>query len=159
MPIAVRPMHSTELDAAVAVWRDANIARGAPHGPERVARVREKLTEPAAMPFVAIDAAVLGMVLAEPGRLDRGGGALDPALLHVSMVFVHPTAQGQGIGGDLVRHIFAVARAAGFQRVDLWTGDANTHARKLYERIGMSLTGATEPGRWRSQVRYERWVG
>jgi ribosomal protein S18 acetylase RimI-like enzyme len=98
------------------------------------------------------------MTLAEPGRLDRGRGELDPTLLHVSMVFVHPRAQGHGIGGHLIRHVFAVARSGGFQRVDLWTGEANTHARKLYERVGMTLTGETEPGRWRDQVRYERVI-
>jgi hypothetical protein len=37
-------MCPTELDAAVNVWREANIARGAPHGPERTARIRAKLS-------------------------------------------------------------------------------------------------------------------
>jgi ribosomal protein S18 acetylase RimI-like enzyme len=159
MTVVVGSMRSNDLDAAVAVWREANIARGAPHGPERVARVREKLIEPAALPFVARDAAVVGMALAEPGRFDRGRGELDRTLLHVAMVFVHPSAQGQGIGGHLIRHIFTLARSGGFQRVDLWTGEANAHARKLYERVGMTLTGETAPGRWRSQVRYERVIG
>jgi hypothetical protein len=37
-------MRPHELDAAVSVWREANIARGAPHGPERTARICTKLS-------------------------------------------------------------------------------------------------------------------
>lgn len=43
-------MRPDELDAAVSVWREANIARGAPHGLERTARIREKLSAPDAPP-------------------------------------------------------------------------------------------------------------
>jgi hypothetical protein len=79
-----------ELDAAVGVWRQANIARGAPHGPERTARIRAKVSASDALPFVALRPEIVGMVLAESGRFDGGAGELDPSLLHISMVFVHP---------------------------------------------------------------------
>ena len=125
--MTVRRMRVDDLDAAVGVWREANIARGAPHGPERTARVRAKLTAPDALPFVALRPGVVGMALAEPGRFDGGAGELDPSLLHISM---------------------------GYQRVDVWTAEGNGSARKLYERVGMALTGRTEPGRYRLHVQY-----
>ena len=147
-------MRVDESDAAVGVWRAANIARGAPHGPERTARVRAKLTAPDALPFVALRPGVVGMALAEPGRFDGGAGELDPSLLHISMVFVHPAEQGTGIGRALLAHVIDIARAMTYDRVDVWTAEANTAARKLYERVGMTLTGRTEPGRYRLHLQY-----
>jgi ribosomal protein S18 acetylase RimI-like enzyme len=152
--MTVRRMRVDELDAAVGVWREANIARGAPHGPERTARVRAKLTAPDALPFVALRPGVVGMALAEPGRFDGGAGELDLSLLHVSMVFVHPDAQRTGIGRALLLHVIDIARTMGYQRVDVWTAEGNASARKLYERVGMTLTGRTEPGRYRLHLEY-----
>lgn len=60
----LRVMEASDLDGAVRVWQVANIARGKPPGPERVARVVEKLQEPTAMPYVAAsDAGIMGMAL------------------------------------------------------------------------------------------------
>jgi ribosomal protein S18 acetylase RimI-like enzyme len=134
-------MHAHELDAVVGVWREANIARGAPHGPERTARIRAKLSASEALPFVALRPSIVGMALAEPGRFDDGAGEFDPSLLHISMVFVHPAAQRTGVGLPLVRHVFDVARSLNCERVGVWTAEENTPARKLYERAGMTLTG------------------
>jgi GNAT superfamily N-acetyltransferase len=103
-PVNVRRMRPDELDSAVSVWREANIARGAAHGPERTARIREKLSASEALPFVALRPGIVGMALAEPGRFDDGVGEPDPSLLHISMVFVHPTAQRTGVGLPLVLH-------------------------------------------------------
>lgn len=69
---------------------------------------------------------------------DAGGGriaalmSLGPGWLH--HLYAHPDAQGQGIGTRLL----ALARrqdeaAAG---LDLWTFQANTGARRFYERHG-----------------------
>jgi hypothetical protein len=91
-------MRPHELDAAVSVWREANILRGAPHGPERTARIRAKLSASDALPFVALRPGIVGMALAEPGRFDDGAGQPDPSLLHISMVFVRPAAQRTGVG-------------------------------------------------------------
>jgi ribosomal protein S18 acetylase RimI-like enzyme len=149
-------MRPDELDAAVGVWREANIARGAPHGPERTARIREKLSASDALAFVALRPDVLGMALAEPGRFEGGAGELDASLLHVSMVFVHPDAQRTGIGLPLILHVLEVARPLGYERVDVWTAEENTPARGLYERAGMTLTGKSAPFRSGTQLQYER---
>jgi len=147
-------MRPHELDAAVSVWREANIARKAPHGPERWARIREKLSASDALPFVALRPGVVGMTLAEPGRFDDGAGDLDPSLLHISMVFVRPNAQRTGVGLPLVLHILEVADSLGYERVGVWTARENRPARGLYERAGMTLTGKTAPLRSSTQLQY-----
>jgi ribosomal protein S18 acetylase RimI-like enzyme len=144
-----------ELDAVVSVWREANIARGAPHGPERTARIRAKLSAPDALPFVASRPGIVGMALAEPGRFDDGAGDPDPSLLHISMVFVLPTAQRTGVGLPLVLHILEVARSLGYERVGVWTARENTPARRLYERAEMTLTGKTAPIQSSAALQYE----
>jgi ribosomal protein S18 acetylase RimI-like enzyme len=151
----VRSMRPNEIDAAVSVWSEANIARGAPHGPERTARIRAKLSAPDALPFVASRLGIVGMALAEPGRLDDGAGNPDPSLLHISMVFVRPAAQRTGVGLPMVLHILDVARSMSYQRVDIWTARENSPARRLYERAGMTLTGKTASLRSSLSLQYE----
>lgn len=151
----VRSMRPDELDDAVSVWREANIARGAPHGPERTARIRAKLSALDALPFVASRPGIVGMALAEPGRFDDGAGELDPSLLHISMVFVRPAAQRTGVGLPLVLHILDVARSMGYHRVGVWTAQENSPARRLYERAGMTPTDKTTPLRSTLALHYE----
>jgi ribosomal protein S18 acetylase RimI-like enzyme len=143
-----------ELEAAVSVWRAANIARGAPHGAERTARIRAKLSASDALAFVALRPEIVGMALAEPGRLDDGAGGLDPTLLHISMVFVHPAAQETGVGSSLVLDVLDAARSLGYQRVNVWTYSDNTPARRLYEGVGMATTGQTARVLTRTQIQY-----
>jgi len=151
-------MHPEEIDAAISVWREANIARCAPHGPDRSARVRAKLSDPDALPFVATRPGIVGMALAEPGRFNDGAGDTDPSLLHISMVFVRPAEQCTGIGLPLLLHILDVARSMDCQRVGVWTARENLPARRLYERAGMTPTGKTAPFRSGLALQYERDV-
>jgi ribosomal protein S18 acetylase RimI-like enzyme len=154
----VRAMRPNEIDAAISVWHEANVARGAPHGLERTARIRAKLSAPDALPFVALRRDIVGMALAEPGRFDDGAGDLDPTLLHISMVFVRPAAQRTEVGLPLVMHVLDVARSSGYRRVGVWTAQENRAARKLYERAGMTPTGKTTPLRSSVALQYERPV-
>jgi ribosomal protein S18 acetylase RimI-like enzyme len=154
-PVNVRSMRPHEIDAAVSVWREANTVRGAPHGPERTARIRAKLSAPDALPFVASRPVIVGMALAEAGRFEDGAGESDPSLLHISMVFVRPTSQRTGVGLPLVLHILGVARSMGYQRVGVWTAQENSPARGLYERAGMTLTGKTAPLQSSLALQYE----
>lgn len=151
-------MRPDELDDAVSVWREANIARGAPHGRERTARVRAKLAASDALAFVALRPGIVGMALAEPGRFGDGAGELDPSLLHISMVFVRPAAQRSGVGLPLVLAVLDVAGSHGYQRVAVWTAEDNAPARRLYERAGMTLTGKSAPFRTGTQLQYGRLI-
>lgn len=151
----VRGMRPDEIDAAVDVWREANIARGAPHGPERTARICEKLAAPDALPFVASRPDIVGMALAEPGKLDDGAGEPDSSLLHISMVFVRPAAQRTGVGLPLLLHVLDVALSLNYRRVGVWTAQENIPARRLYERAGMTPTGKTAPLRSSLALQYE----
>lgn len=153
-PVDIRRMSSDELDSAVSVWREANVARGAPHGQERTARVRAKLSASDALAFVALRPGIVGMALAEPGRFDDGAGEPDPSLLHISMVFVHPAAQRSGVGLPLVIHVLDVAGSDGYRRAAVWTAEDNAPARGLYERAGMTLTGRSAPFRGGTQLQY-----
>lgn len=60
-----------------------------------------------------------------------------PALL-IGPVAVHPTAQGEGLGGYLIREALALARAMGWTRA-LLVGDA-----PYYARFGFSVLPAVE---------------
>ena len=157
--MSVRRMLPEELKVAVGVWHAANVARGAPHGTERTARIREKLSASDALAFVALRPEIVGMALAEPGRLDDGAGELDPALLHISMVFVHPDAQGTGVGSSLIPHVLDAARSLGYRRASVWTYSDNAPARRLYEGVGMTTTGKTARVLTRTQVQYGCLVG
>ena len=76
-------------------------------------------------------------------------------LLHISMVFVHPTAQRTGVGLPLLLHVLDAAASLGYRRAGVWTARDNTPARKLYERAGMALTGKSAPLRSGTRLQYE----
>jgi ribosomal protein S18 acetylase RimI-like enzyme len=144
-PVNLRRMRTTELDAVVSVWREANIARGAPHGPERTARIRAKLSASDALQFVALRPGIVGMALAEGWTVRRRRGrSRSVAAAHLNGVRASRRAT-HGCRPPLVLHVFEVAASLGYQRVGVWTAGENTPARKLYERAGMTLTGRSAP--------------
>ncbi len=74
----------------------------------------------------------------------RVGGA--PCLL-LGPVAVHPTHQGEGLGGALIRDGLAAARGAGWLRVVL-VGDAPYYARFGFRRLdGVQMPPPTNPDR------------
>lgn len=149
-------MESPDLDGAVRVWQTANAARGKHPNPERIARVVEKLQEATAVPYVAAsNADIVGMALLEPCRAEDGAGAVVAEALHVSMVFVCPSSQRQGVGSRVMRYALDSARAAGVSSVSLWTGCENTGARRVYEGLGMKPTRTRQVSETVEWVRYE----
>jgi ribosomal protein S18 acetylase RimI-like enzyme len=152
----LRMLGASDLDGAVRVWQAANIARGKRPGPERVARVAQKLQAPTAVSYVAASGAgIVGMALLEPCRADDGAGVLVPGALHISMIFIDPTSQRQGIGTRLMRYALDSARASGVSSLSLWTGCENTGARRFYEALGMKPTRTRRVSETVEWVRYE----
>lgn len=54
-------------------------------------------------------------------------------------VFVHPTAQGRGVGTELCRHVIADATAAGREGLELHVEPGNRVARRVYRNVGFEL--------------------
>ncbi|MEO7745245.1 MAG: hypothetical protein ABIV05_03360, partial [Actinomycetota bacterium] len=84
-------------DELIDVWRRANAARGQHPAPERVARVRAKLSHDRVCVVWLREAGdAVSLALAEPWREDDGAGLERPGWGHVSMVFVRPESWGHG---------------------------------------------------------------
>ena len=106
-------------------------------------RLRDDVPPVAALSHVAVDPDGLigGAIRYWPIRV---GG--DAALL-LGPVAVHPTRQGEGLGGALIRDTLDSARALGWVRV-LLDGDAPYYARFGFERLdGVFMPPPTNPDR------------
>ena len=144
MSTVTRLARPGDLTAALEVWRRANAARGKTPGPDRVARVQAKLADPAALVVVAEHAGELvGMTAAEPGREEDGAGGVVPGLCHISMVFVRPDHWGNRIGRLLLDAVCEEALRQGHTSLQLWTGEGNDRALRLYDRAGFRPSGRT----------------
>ncbi|MBS1889544.1 MAG: GNAT family N-acetyltransferase [Actinobacteria bacterium] len=57
---------------------------------------------------------------------------------HLQELYVVPAQRGRGIGRALVEATIEAARQAGATRLDLGTGESDTGARALYEKLGFT---------------------
>jgi ribosomal protein S18 acetylase RimI-like enzyme len=69
----------------------------------------------------------------------------EPGAVQLVSMWVAPGWRRRGVGGALVDAVVAEARRRGASEVRLWVTDTNGGARRLYERCGFVLTGATAP--------------
>jgi putative acetyltransferase len=71
------------------------------------------------------------------GALRRHGDGIG----EVKRMYTVPECQGQGIGGQILEHIEALARAEGITRLVLETGHVHDPAYRVYERSGFTRCG------------------
>ncbi len=80
------------------------------------------------------------------GRVESvGSGSAGSALL-LGPVAVHPTHQGEGLGGVLIRHSLAEARLQGWTQVIL-IGDASYYGRYGFARTDLDFPPPTDKAR------------
>lgn len=128
----------TDHDGALEAWRLAQAGRGLRPSATRVARVRDKLSE-GLLVVLAEGDEVFGMAQGEPGRAKDGIGDVEPELLHLSMVFVVPDQQRQGLGAALVEGIADAAWGQGYRKVSVWS-----RTPEFYEACGLERSGRVD---------------
>ena len=70
----------------------------------------------------------------------------DGRTARLRLLLMLPSGRGLGLGTGLVRTCVEFARAAGYQRMELWTNDVLAAARRIYLAEGFTLT-SEEPQR------------
>jgi ribosomal protein S18 acetylase RimI-like enzyme len=98
-----------------------------------------------------IDGSILGV-------LAMGRDPDHPALGHVFSLYVHPGAQGLGIGARLMSAADERFRADALPEASLWVFEANTGGRAFYERLGWLADGTkrVEPEYGEPELRLTR---
>lgn len=132
--IQVSPAATPEdVDLALRIWSAGDATRRRPAGPERTARMRERLASAELLLLAHYGDRPAGMALAETFRDDTGP---DPATGHVVTVVVDPAVWGSGIGTRLVREL-----QERWPRLSVWTRTDAARARRLFLACGFTDTG------------------
>jgi GNAT superfamily N-acetyltransferase len=83
---------------------------------------------------------------------DLGGG-----LARLGHLVLESGARGSGAGRRLVEEVLAAARAAHYERIELFTFSELGPARELYRRAGFEMTNSERTVRWGRELDWERW--
>jgi GNAT superfamily N-acetyltransferase len=81
----------------------------------------------------------------------------DDETAQLRVLLVEPHARGLGIGARLVDECVRFARRAGYHQIVLWTYDALTSARRIYQAAGFHLTEATEEHSYGHDLTGQLW--
>jgi GNAT superfamily N-acetyltransferase len=156
--IQIRLGDVADVDAAVSVYEQSNLARRQgvwPHRAARVERVRAHLRDPSSWFLLASEGPkFVGMASAEPLWGEEGAGPAIPRGCFLSYLFVDPQRWGEGIGGLLLDAVLAEAKWRHSSRIHLWTHEDNKRSHRLYRSRGFSPTGRTSggEGEWAREI-------
>lgn len=132
-------------------WRfEAMVARIAADFVERFDATRE------ACWIAERDGQPLGCVFLVQAR-DETSGTVEPGVAQLRMLLLDPAARGLGLGKRLVDACEAFARAAGYQRLRLWTNSVLSAARGIYAKAGYQLVGSETHESFGQQLVGEIW--
>ena len=106
--------------------------------------------------------AMLAVHGGEPVGFARFGEDPDlPVVGHVFSLYVTPDSMGLGVGRTLLGEVLAELAARGHRQVTLWVFEANSRARRLYERMGFRADGGrrVEDAYGAQEIRLSRELG
>ena len=140
---AFKPEDEVELIAAVDRTSTESLYR-------RFFTVKRRFSERERQFFLNVDFVQQVALVAwaeEAGRkVIVGGGryvVVQPGKAEVAFIVIDPY-QGQGIGGALMRHLIAIARAAGLQELVAEVLPENRPMLKVFENCGLPMTTIDE---------------
>ena len=70
------------------------------------------------------------------------------AVGQLGMFYSHPSMWGRGVGRALLAAALESLRAGGYSEATLWTSEENHRPRRIYERAGWCLDGASHVRSW-----------
>ncbi|MEV0258137.1 GNAT family N-acetyltransferase [Streptomyces sp. NPDC050732] len=167
--VRIREMGEADCDAVAELralgWRSAYAGlMPQPHldalsVEESAAQFRARLARggTGSVDLVALRAGrIAGWACFGPARDDD----LPPGESELYALYAHPEQYSTGVGRALLLECVARCAAAGYGRMRLWVLEANTGARRFYERAGFAPDGARDPqeldGTPVPEVRYSR---
>jgi len=101
----------------------------------------QQVTEASYLPYIR--AGTVWLAEGDIGIL--GFAAIDTPAMSVWALFIHPDAEGGGVGRALHLHMLASAQERGLTRLSLCTQEG-TRAECFYKRAGWTEAGKTDDG-------------
>src|SRR3569833_2157576 len=94
--------------------------------------------------------AVVGSIFVMPSEGLEGSAQL-------RMLYVEPSARGQGVGAALVAQAVNFARANGYERMRLWTHTIQQSARRIYAAAGFTIVETIPEDNFGMKMTGEIW--
>jgi len=82
--------------------------------------------------------------VSEPAGM-AGGYQEAPGTVELISMFIRPRARGRGVGEALIGAVIGWALARDATSVHLWVTETNSHALRLYQRCGFTVTAERQP--------------